>query len=109
VRLKVHDIWFHRVENSTALWADIPGQCKSKPIVHDPTPTAKTMNGHWLTLVHLYADCGSTLRAGCHDVNIVTAFDEPGSQALGKLRCTVDVGAKRVTSDKDGQLLVRTR
>jgi len=42
-------------------------------------------------------------------VNIVTALDEPGSQALGKLRCTVDVGAKRVTSDKDGQLLVRTR
>jgi hypothetical protein len=109
VRLKVHNIWFDCVEDAATLWADIPGQSEAKPIVHHPTPTTETVNRHWLTLVHLDAYRRRTLRARRHDVNIVTAFDEPGSQALRKLCRTVDVGAKRVASNQDGQLLVRAR
>ena len=101
VRLEVHDVGLHRVDDAGAVLLDAPRQREPQPVVRVPAPAVQAVRGDLLALVHLLPRAVLAVRGGGHDVHVVAALDESGGEALGEARGAVHVGREGVGADQD--------
>ena len=107
VRLEVHHVGLHLVDDPRAVLPDAPRQCESQPVVRVPAPAVEPVRGDLLALVDLLPRAVLAVRGGRHDVHLVAALDESRGEALGESGCAVHVGSEGVGADQDAQRAFR--
>ncbi|ODA89474.1 hypothetical protein ATY41_05105 [Leifsonia xyli subsp. xyli] len=107
VRLQMHDIGFHFVQHAPRIGLAGPGQSEAQPVVRVPAPAAQPMGGQFAADVLLHPGPVAAGGRGGDDVDVVTALDQPGGQALGEAGGAVDIRGKGIAAHDDGQRLGR--
>lgn len=104
VRLAVHDICGHFIQQAARVVLRSPGPDETQPVVRVPAPSRRSVDREPLPLDHLVEHSVLAERdARREHVDVMSAAGEACGEALGEAGGSVDIGGKGVGGDNDRQ------